>query len=209
MVAIKCAAGFYRFVSQTLFWPHKSAQQFCYVPGECASHASSGRRLRTSRYSLRARTVCACWACEILYSSRLSPRSAERAPGTGAAYATLTAGRATRVPPSPRGTAPVLVPRAGPPTGSSGLLLLNFTTAARVIPIPRYSCARYAPRARAQVPRCAHSSRVQQPAQSLMSLRAPSPPLHEQMSNGRACRDRRSRRGHRGADGRLWARHRA
>ena len=75
------------------------------------------------RYSLRARTVCACWACEILYSSRLSPRSAERAPGTGAAYATLTAGRAARVPPSPRGTAPVLVPRAGPPTGSPGLLL--------------------------------------------------------------------------------------
>jgi hypothetical protein len=39
MVAIKCAAGFYRFVSQTLFWPNKSAQQFCDVPGECASHA--------------------------------------------------------------------------------------------------------------------------------------------------------------------------
>ena len=67
MVAIKCAAGFYRFVSQTLFWPHKSAQQFCDVPGECASHAllpppRSGDGYGP-RYSLRARTV---WRLRVL-----------------------------------------------------------------------------------------------------------------------------------------------
>ena len=146
------------------------------------------------------------------YYTRLDSRrarpSARPAPAQPTPHSPPAAPRA-RTAQSPRNRAGARPARRTADRVFRGLLLLNFTTAARVIPIPRYSCARYAPRARAQVPRCAHSSRVQQPAQSLMSLRAPSPPLHEQMSNGRACRDRRSRRGHRGADGRLWARHRA